>query len=40
MPCVIDVGTDNPALQQNDLYMGLHHPRLQGDEYFEVIDEV
>ena len=36
MPCVIDVGTDNEALRNDPMYMGLQHPRLQGDAYFEV----
>ena len=36
MPCVIDVGTDNETLRNDPMYMGLQHPRLQGDAYFEV----
>lgn len=36
LPCVIDVGTDNEALRNDPMYMGLPHPRLQGDAYFEV----
>ena len=36
LPCVIDVGTDNEALRNDPMYMGLQHPRLQGDAYFEV----
>lgn len=36
MPCVIDVGTDNEALRNDPMYMGLQHPRLQGDAYYEV----
>lgn len=39
MPCVIDVGTDNEALRNDPMYMGLQHPRLQGDAYFEILDE-
>ena len=37
LPCVIDVGTDNEALRNDPMYMGLQHPRLQGDAYFEVL---
>ena len=36
LPCVIDVGTDNEALRNDPMYMGLQHPRLQGDAYYEV----
>ena len=36
LPCVIDVGTDNEALRNDPMYMGLQHPRLQGNAYFEV----
>lgn len=37
LPCVIDVGTDNEALRNDPMYMGLQHPRLQGDAYYEVL---
>ena len=36
LPCVLDVGTDNERLRDDPLYMGLKHPRLKGDEYYEV----
>lgn len=36
LPCVIDVGTDNEALRNDPMYMGLQHPRLKGDAYYEV----
>ena len=41
LPCVIDVGTDNEALQNLDLYMGLHQPRITDqDLYRDIMDEV
>jgi len=41
LPCVIDVGTDNEALQNLDLYMGLHQPRITDqDLYRDIVDEV
>ena len=40
LPCVIDVGTDNVALRELDLYMGLHQPRLRDHNlYMETLDE-
>lgn len=36
MPCVIDVGTNNEALREDPMYMGLQHPRLTGNDYYEV----
>ena len=39
LPCVIDVGTNNAQLLGDDLYMGLAHPRITGDEYYEIVDE-
>ena len=41
LPCVIDVGTDNLALRDLDLYMGLHQPRCTDQNlYMEIVDEV
>lgn len=40
LPCVIDVGTNNTSLRNDPLYIGLDEPRLDGDEYYEVVDEV
>lgn len=40
LPCVIDVGTNNEALRNDPLYMGLAQPRIKGPEYFAIIDEV
>ena len=41
LPCVVDVGTDNESLQNLDLYMGLHQPRITDQElYRDIMDEV
>ncbi len=39
LPVVIDVGTDNAELRNNELYLGLPQPRLQGEEYWHLIEE-
>ena len=39
MPVVIDVGTNNESLLNHPLYFGLRRRRLDGDEYYELIDE-
>lgn len=39
LPVVIDVGTNNPALLSDPLYMGLQRPRVTGDEYYAILDE-
>jgi malate dehydrogenase (decarboxylating) len=39
LPIVIDVGTNNEALRNHPLYVGLNQPRLEGAAYFEVMDE-
>jgi malate dehydrogenase (oxaloacetate-decarboxylating) len=36
----LDVGTDNPSLLDDPLYLGARHARLRGGEYFSLIDEV
>lgn len=40
LPLDIDVGTDNPALLEDPLYLGVRHPRLRGDAYFSLLDEL
>ncbi len=39
LPVMIDVGTNNQALLDNPLYLGLRQNRVRGDEYFGFIDE-
>jgi malate dehydrogenase (oxaloacetate-decarboxylating) len=38
IPVVLDVGTDNPALLSEDVYLGARHPRVRGERYDELID--
>ena len=39
LPVCIDVGTNNKDLLNTDNYLGLHQPRCDDDEYFELMDE-
>jgi malic enzyme len=39
LPVSLDVGTDNPDLLGDDLYIGWRHPRLRGPDYEQVVDE-
>ncbi|CCB89101.1 NAD-dependent malic enzyme [Simkania negevensis] len=38
LPVLLDVGTDNPGLLSDPLYLGWRHERLKGAEYQEFID--
>ncbi len=39
LPVLIDVGTDNEELLNDEFYLGLKQPRIKGKEYFEIVDE-
>jgi hypothetical protein len=36
---MLDVGTNNPDLISDPSYLGSKTPRLEGDEYFSMVDE-
>ncbi len=38
IPVVLDVGTDNLGLLNNDLYLGERHSRVRGERYDEFVD--
>jgi malic enzyme len=39
LPVSLDVGTDNKALLEDELYLGWRYPRLRGAEYAALVDE-
>lgn len=39
LPVSLDVGTDNQALLDDPLYLGMRHRRLRGEGYFSLLDE-
>ncbi|KAL8832859.1 MAG: hypothetical protein Q9170_004725 [Blastenia crenularia] len=38
LPVVLDCGTDNHQLLNDELYLGLRRPRVRGQEYDEFVD--
>lgn len=40
LPLDLDVGTDNPALLDDPIYLGARHRRLRGEPYFALLDEL
>ncbi len=39
MPVMLDVGTNNEELLNDPLYLGYPHPRLEGQAYFDLVEE-
>jgi len=39
LPVMLDLGTDNAALQSDPWYLGICHPRLTGEAYYSMVHE-
>ncbi|MFC6323358.1 malolactic enzyme [Companilactobacillus baiquanensis] len=39
LPVVLDVGTNNKSLLDDDLYLGNHHERVTGEKYYNFVDK-
>ena len=39
LPVVLDVGTNNEKLLSDPRYLGIKEKRMEGEEYFALIDE-
>ncbi len=39
LPMCLDVGTNNERLLNDPLYLGWRHPRLQGDAYYDFVEQ-
>ncbi len=39
LPVCLDVGTNNVALRNDPIYLGVKEPRLEGEEYYALLDE-
>ena len=39
LPVTFDIGTNNQELLDDPLYLGYPHPRMDGEAYFELMDE-
>ena len=39
LPCVIDVGTNNPQLLGSEEYLGVQRKRIEGKGYYDLVDE-
>ncbi|MFK7957779.1 MAG: NAD-dependent malic enzyme [Lysobacterales bacterium] len=39
LPVMIDVGTNNHTVRENDMYLGLQQDRVRGEAYDDLIDE-